>query len=58
VREGKLVLEPSIQIPRSQAWFWTPEVQEKIKKAERNFKSGKKKTYVIDEFVRELEKRD
>lgn len=58
VREGKLVLEPSINIPRTQAWFWTPEVQEKIKKAERNFKSGKQKTYVIDEFIEELDKRD
>lgn len=35
VREGKLVLEPSINIPRSQAWFWTEEVQEKIKKRKR-----------------------
>jgi AbrB family looped-hinge helix DNA binding protein len=58
VREGKLVLEPSINIPRSQVWFWTPEVQEKIKKAERNFKTGKQKTFVIDEFIKELEKRD
>ena len=58
VKEGKLVLEPSINIPRTQAWFWTPEVQEKIKKAERNFKSGKQKTYEIDEFIEELDKRD
>lgn len=35
VREGKLVLEPSINIPRSQSWFWTEEVQEKIKKRKR-----------------------
>lgn len=58
VREGKLVLEPSINIPRSQAWFWTEEVQEKIKKAGKNFKSGKSKKYGIDEFVKELEKRN
>jgi bifunctional DNA-binding transcriptional regulator/antitoxin component of YhaV-PrlF toxin-antitoxin module len=58
VREGKLVLEPSINIPRTQAWFRTPKVKEKIKKAERNFKSGKQKTYVIDKFIEELDKRD
>jgi AbrB family looped-hinge helix DNA binding protein len=58
VREGKLVLEPSINIPRSQAWFWTSEVQEKIRKAERTFKSGKQKICEIDEFIEELDKRD
>lgn len=58
VRKGKLVLEPSINIPRSQAWFWTEDVQEKIKKAEKNFRAGKAKKYDIDEFVKELGKRD
>ncbi len=58
IREGKLVLEPSIQIPRSHAWFWTEEVQKKIRKAEKNFKEGKSKTYKVDEFIKELEKRD
>ncbi|MGZ4091221.1 MAG: AbrB/MazE/SpoVT family DNA-binding domain-containing protein, partial [Bacteroidia bacterium] len=23
IKEGRLVLEPSFNIPRSQAWFWT-----------------------------------
>jgi AbrB family looped-hinge helix DNA binding protein len=58
VREGKLVLEPSIHIPRSQAWFWSEEVQKKIRKAEKTFREGKSKTYKVDEFVKELEKRD
>jgi len=58
VREGKLVLEPSINIPRSQAWFWTDKVQEKIRKAEKNFKDGKYRKYNVDEFVKELDKRD
>ena len=58
VREGKLVLEPSFNIPRSQAWFWTNKVQEKIKKAEKNFKDGKYTKYDIDEFVKGLDKRD
>ena len=58
VKEGKLVLEPSFNVPRSQAWFWTEKVQEKVKKAEKNFREGKGKKYQIDEFVKELEKRD
>ena len=58
VKEGRLVLEPSFTVPRSQAWFWTEKVQDKLKKAEKNFKAGKGKKYQIDEFVKELEKRD
>lgn len=58
IKEGRLVLEPSFNIPRSQAWFWTEKVQEKVKKAEKNFIAGKGKKYRIDEFVKELGKRD
>lgn len=58
ISEGKITLEPSIHIPRSQAWFWSGDVQNKIKKAENNFKEGKSKTYRVDEFIDELEKRD
>jgi AbrB family looped-hinge helix DNA binding protein len=58
IREGKIVLEPSIQIPRSQAWFWAEDVQKKIRKAEKNFGEGKSKTYKIDEFIEGLDKRD
>ena len=58
VQEGKLVLEPSINIPRSQAWFWTEKVQKKIKKAEKNFKAAKCRKYNVDEFIKELERRD
>ena len=52
--DGKIVLEPMIGIPRSQAWFWTKEVQEKIRKSEANFESGNFKTYTIDELLKEL----
>ena len=54
VEKGKIVLEPIINIPRSQAWFWAPGVQEKIKKADKNFKEGNYKTYKIDKFIKEL----
>lgn len=58
IKEGRLVLEPSFNVPRSQAWFWTEKVQEKVKKAEKNFRAGKGKKFLVDEFVKELEKRD
>ncbi len=58
IKEGRLVLEPSINVPRSQAWFWTEKIQEKVKKAETNFRAGKGKKYKADEFIEELEKRD
>jgi AbrB family looped-hinge helix DNA binding protein len=58
IKEGRIVLEPSFNVPRSQAWFWTEKVQEKVKKAEKNFRAGKGKKVSIDEFVKELEKRD
>ena len=54
VDKGKIVLEQTLSVPRSQAWFWTPEVQEKLKKADKNFKSDNFKTYEIDRFVKEL----
>lgn len=54
IEKCKIVLEPVFNIPRSQAWFWTPDVQEKIKKADKNFKSYNFKTYEIDRFVKEL----
>ena len=56
--EGKIIMEPVLNIPRSQAWFWTKEVQGKIAKAEKNFKKGNYKTYDIDKLVKELEDRE
>ena len=54
LEKGKIVLEPIVSIPRSQAYFWTPEVQEKVKKAEGNFKSGNFKTHDIGKFIKGL----
>ncbi len=58
VKDGRLVLEPSVNVPRSQAWFWTEEIQRKVKKAEKNFHAGKSKKYDIEAFIGELDKRD
>ncbi|MBM4055882.1 MAG: AbrB/MazE/SpoVT family DNA-binding domain-containing protein [Planctomycetes bacterium] len=38
----------------SQSYFWSPEVQKKVKKADKNFKAGNFKTYAIDKFVKGL----
>ena len=54
VDKGRIILEPVVSVPRSQAYFWTPEVQEKIKNADENFNKGNFKTSEIDKFVKEL----
>lgn len=55
VVKDKLVLEPVINVPRSQAWFWTEEVQTKIKEAEENFRAGNFKRYDdVDDFLKDL----
>ncbi len=45
VVEGKIVLEPVINVPRSQAWFWTKEIQNKMEKSEKEFIAGKSRRY-------------
>ncbi len=54
IDKGRIVLEPTLSVPRSQAWFWTQEVQEKVKRADENFKKGNFKAYGVDKFVKEL----
>lgn len=54
VDRGKIVLEPVVSVPRSQSYFWSPEVQERVKKADENFKAGNFKTYKVDKFIKEL----
>ncbi len=56
VEGGKIILEPVMNIPRSQAWFWTKEVQSKIQKSERDFETGNFKSYEsIDDLIKDLE---
>ncbi|MBI5603549.1 MAG: AbrB/MazE/SpoVT family DNA-binding domain-containing protein [Deltaproteobacteria bacterium] len=55
ISKGKIILEPTINVPRSQAWFWTEEIQQKIKKAEKNFQAGNFKRYDrIDDLLGDL----
>lgn len=59
VSGNNIVLKPAVTItvPKEQAYFWTQEVQEKLRSAESNFKKGRAKNYPSDAFVKELEKR-
>ena len=54
VDRGKIVLEPVVSVPRSHSYFWSPEVQERVKKADENFKADNFKTYKVDKFIKEL----
>ena len=55
LKDGKIILEPVIGVPRSQAWFWTSEVQEKVKASEENFKKGDSRRYKgIDDLLKDL----
>lgn len=58
IEGNKIVLQPVINVPKEQAYFWTKEVQAKIKASEEEFKNGKCKTTTVDELIEELDKRD
>jgi len=57
LKDGKILLEPAvaINIPRSQAWFWSEEIQEEIKESEKDFRSGNSRVYKnIDKLIDDL----
>jgi AbrB family looped-hinge helix DNA binding protein len=54
VVQGKIILFPVENVPRSQMWFFTDEVQNKVKKSEKNFSAGKYKKTNADEFFKTL----
>ncbi len=60
VKNKAIMLKPAITltIPKEQAYFWTPEIQNKIKAAKKEFQEGKHKAYEVDEFLDELNKRE
>ncbi|MBF0463725.1 MAG: AbrB/MazE/SpoVT family DNA-binding domain-containing protein [Nitrospirae bacterium] len=57
VENGKLILEPAVNIPFSLSWFCKPEIQQRIASAHENFKTGNYSQYTIDEFIEILEKK-
>ena len=55
IKNGKIYLEPVMNIPRSQGWFWDKEIQEKVKKSETDYKKGNYKRYEnIDDILDDL----
>jgi antitoxin MazE len=57
VVQGRIILFPVEDIPRSQMWFFTDEVQNKVKKSEKNYSTGKYKKTNADEFIKKLKDR-
>lgn len=45
VKDGKILLEPVINIPRSQAWFWSKKWQEQIKQSMEDIEKGRIKVF-------------
>ena len=51
----KIVLTPVVTVPKEQAWFWTDEIQTKVKASEEDYKKGNYKEYTdVDELLRDL----
>jgi AbrB family looped-hinge helix DNA binding protein len=44
-REGEIVIRPIMEIPRSQAWFWTEEWQEQIAQSMKDLEKGRVKVF-------------
>ncbi len=45
VRDGEIVIRPVVEVPRTQAWFWTKEWQDQISKSMSDVKAGKVKVF-------------
>jgi antitoxin MazE len=51
----KIVLTPVVTVPKEQAWFWTEEVQAKVRASEKDYKKGNYKEYAdVEDLLREL----
>lgn len=44
-REGEIVIRPVVEVPRGQAWFWSPEWQEHIAQSQQEIAKGKVKVF-------------
>jgi bifunctional DNA-binding transcriptional regulator/antitoxin component of YhaV-PrlF toxin-antitoxin module len=53
--DGVLELRPTIAVPASQAWFWTPQWQEGERRADEDIAAGRTTTYDnVDDFMGSL----
>lgn len=56
VRDGEIVLIPHVAVPADQAWFWTPEWQEKEREADEDLSAGRRSRFQTgDEFLAHLD---
>ncbi len=44
-QEGKIVIRPIMEIPRGEAWFWSPKWQEQVAQSKQDVKRGKVKVF-------------
>lgn len=61
VKGGKAHIIPikTIKVPRDQAWFWTPEWQEKEKKADLELATGQYKDFdQLEDLFKDLHSED
>ncbi|MDA8089247.1 MAG: AbrB/MazE/SpoVT family DNA-binding domain-containing protein [Nitrospiraceae bacterium] len=54
IKDGKLILEPAVSVPRSQAWYWTPEWQAKVSAAMKAIEEG---DFEVLKSTKEVKKR-
>ena len=45
VREGEIVIRPVLEVPRGQAWFWSPEWQKQIAQSVKDIEKGKVRVF-------------
>ena len=55
IEDGKIVITPSVMIPKEQAWFWSKEWQQGEKAVEKELATkGPGKPYTSSELMAEL----
>lgn len=60
VSNGNIVLKPVVilTVPKSQVWFWSEEIQTKIKEGEDEYRKGRYRTYKdAADLAKDLEKK-
>ncbi|MDA8089177.1 MAG: AbrB/MazE/SpoVT family DNA-binding domain-containing protein [Nitrospiraceae bacterium] len=45
IKDGKLILEPVVTVPKSQAWYWTAAWQAKVNASMKAIEEGKFETF-------------
>jgi AbrB family looped-hinge helix DNA binding protein len=45
VRDGLIVIRPMMEIPKDQAWFWTKEWQEGVRKSKEEYRKGRAREF-------------